>query len=76
MAGVVIGVILIFAFLDPLVSGAEAVLRTFGIGVVLVAAVVAADLLVARRRPELRVSLLRTILGANMLALFVLGIGG
>ena len=76
VAGVVVGVILIFAFLDPLVSGSEAVLRTLGIGVVLVAAVAAADLLVARRRPELRVSLLRTILGANMLALFVLGIGG
>ncbi len=48
LAGVVIGLILIFAFLGPLVSGAEAVLRTLGLGVVLVAAVVAADILVAR----------------------------
>ena len=75
-AGVVIGLILIFVFLDPLVSGAEAVLRTLGFGVALMAAVAAADIFVVRRRPELRLSFLRTILGANMLALFVLGLGG
>ena len=75
-AGVVIGLILVFAFLDPLVGAAEAVLRTLGFGVTLVVAVVAADIFVARRRPELRLSSLRVVLGAHMLALFVLSIGG
>ncbi len=75
-AGVVIGLILVFAFLDPLVSAAEAVLRTLGFGVALVAAVAVADIFVARRRPELKLSFLRAVLGAHLLALFVFGIGG
>ncbi len=75
-AGVVMGLILVFAFLDPLVSAAEAVLRTLGFGVALVVAVAAADIFVARRRPELRLSSLRVALGAHLLALFVFGIGG
>ena len=75
-AGVVIGLILIFAFLGPLVDAAEAVLRTLGFGVALVAAVATVDVLVARRRPELKLSFLRIVLGAHLLALFVFGIGG
>ena len=74
-AGVVIGLILVFAFLDPLVSAAETVLRTLGFGVALVVAVAAADIFVARRA-ELRLSFLRVFVGAHLLALFVFGIGG
>ncbi|HEY5641162.1 MAG TPA: hypothetical protein VIW01_14045, partial [Dehalococcoidia bacterium] len=76
VAGVVIGAILVFAFLGPLVSAAEEVLRALGLGVAVVAAVAVADLLVARRQPELRSGFLRVVLGAHLLALFTFGIGG
>ena len=75
-AGVVIGLILVFAFLDPLISAAEAVLRTLGFGAALVVAVAAADIFVARRRPELRLSFLRVALGAHLLVLFIFGVAG
>jgi S-DNA-T family DNA segregation ATPase FtsK/SpoIIIE len=71
-----LGFILVLAFFEPLVDGAEAVLRTFGLGVLLLLGVAASDFLVWSRRPRVDGPFLRVVVGAHLLVLFAFGLMG
>ncbi|MEX0681849.1 MAG: DNA translocase FtsK [Dehalococcoidia bacterium] len=70
------GLVLVFVFLDPLVDAAEAILRTFGLGALLVAAVITIDARIGSARPQLTSEFVRVAVGTHLLALFALGMMG
>jgi len=76
VAGSGVGLILAFVFLDPLVAAAEAVLRTFGLGVLAAIAAIVIDARIALRKPQLTAGFLRIFAGAHILALFIFGLAG
>ena len=75
-AGGALGLILVLAFFDPLVNAIEAVLRTFGLGVLLLLAAASADFVVLSRKPLVNGAFLRAFAGAHLLMLFAFGLGG
>ena len=64
-------------FLAPLlIDGLEALLRLFGLGLLLIVATVAIDVRLALTTPALTRSLLRVLAGAHLLGLFAFGVAG
>ncbi|HUF53996.1 MAG TPA: DNA translocase FtsK [Dehalococcoidia bacterium] len=76
MGGAVLGLILVFAFLGPLVNLAEAILRVFGFGIVIIITAAVVDGLVLSRRPQITGTFVRIFVGAHALALTLFGILG
>jgi S-DNA-T family DNA segregation ATPase FtsK/SpoIIIE len=76
MAGSIAGLILVFAFLGPLVDAGEEILRTFGLGVAIVGAAIAIDGVILSRKPQLTGAFVRIFVGAHALALTLFGILG
>jgi S-DNA-T family DNA segregation ATPase FtsK/SpoIIIE len=73
IAGVIVGLALAVIFIGPLIDGFEAVLRTLGLGIVLVVAVAAFDVRLALRKPQLTKGFLRHFTGWHVLGLFAFG---
>ncbi len=73
VAGAAVGLVLAVVFIDTLINGAEAVLATLGIGVILIGAVVAWDARLAMTRPQLTTDFARSLLGWHLLSAFFFG---
>ena len=65
---------LVVVFLGPLIDSFEAVLRTFGLGLLLVVAAVAVNARLAMKRPDPTREFLRVWAGAHLLGLFAFGL--
>src|SRR5881397_4015845 len=64
----------IFLFMGPLIDAVESVLRGFGLGILLIAALAVVDTRVAMKRPDLTREFLRVWGGAHLLCLFAFGV--
>ena len=73
-AGAAVGLILAVVFIGPLVDSAEAVLKFFGAGTLLIIAAIAWDTRQAMRRPDLTQEFLRLFAGGHLLGVFVFGV--
>jgi S-DNA-T family DNA segregation ATPase FtsK/SpoIIIE len=72
--GALIALAITVALTAPLlVDGFEALLRTFGVGLALLAVGIAVDTRIALRRPQVDQRLLRLIAGSHLLGLFAFG---
>ena len=76
LAGAAVGIVLVFAFLGPLINAMEAVLRTLGFGVAIVLLAVALDARSAFRQPQITKDYLRMFAGLHLLGAFLVGLMG